>query len=184
MVMNFEAVVQHPIVQICYLVDDIDSAVARWTRVMGAGPFFVMRHVPLREVAFRGEPTQYDHSAALGQWGDMQVELHQQHCDHPSPAKEMFATGETGLLQISWLTDDLAGETERLESLGFPAIWTCLAGEDLRTIWFDARSMLGTMIEIYKGDPAMSEAFKRASIGWDGSDPLREIGAIAQYMQP
>jgi hypothetical protein len=152
--MPIEAISQHPIVQICYLVDDVDSAVHRWVQVMGAGPFFIMRHVPLREVTFRGEPTVYDHSAALGQWGDMQVELHQQHCDHPSPVKEMFAPGETGLLQISWLTDDLPGETQRLEALGFPAIWTCLAEQDLRTIWFDARPLVGTMIEIYKGNQA------------------------------
>jgi catechol 2,3-dioxygenase-like lactoylglutathione lyase family enzyme len=179
------AITQYPIVQLCFLVNDLDAAIDDWVRVMGAGPFFVMRHVDLASVTYHGEESTYDHSAALGQWGTMQVELHQQHCDTPSPAKDLFAPGETGLLQVTWLVDDVDAEIARMEDLGFPTVWTCEAeGGVLKTAWFDTRSLLDTYVEVYPkafAAPAYA-AIARAAEGWDGSRPVREMADVAEFL--
>lgn len=179
------AITQNPIVQLCFLVDDLDEAIERWVDVIGAGPFFVMRHIPLEHVTYRGEPSTYDHSAALGQWGSMQVELHQQHCETPSAAKELFGPGETGLLQVSWLVDDVDAEIERMEGLGYPTVFTCDAeGGSLQTAWFDTRELLGTYVEVYTKSFAVPAyaAIARAAEGWDGERPLRPIEEMAQFL--
>jgi catechol 2,3-dioxygenase-like lactoylglutathione lyase family enzyme len=182
---SVRAISPHPVVQLCFRVHDVDAAVEQWVRTMGAGPFFVMRHIPLQNVTFRGEPITYDHSAGLGQWGEMQVELHHQHCDSPSPGKELFGPSGTGLLQVSWLVDDMDAEVRRMDALGFPVVFTCEnEGGGLPAVWFDTRSLLDTYVEVYEKnvtEPAY-EAIKRASAGWNGERPLRTIDEIAQYM--
>jgi catechol 2,3-dioxygenase-like lactoylglutathione lyase family enzyme len=181
------AISPYPVVQLCFLVDDVDAAVARWVSVMGAGPFFVMRHIPLQRVTFRGQPITYDHTAGLGQWGDMQVELHHQHCDSPSPAKELFASGQNGLLQVSWLVDDIDAEVQRMDALGFPVAFTTEnEGGSLPAVWFDTVAFLGTFVEVYQASVARPayDAIKRAAHGWNGERPLRTIDEIAEFIPP
>jgi hypothetical protein len=180
-----ETFATHQIVQICWAVDDVDTAVDRWVKMMGAGPFFVMRHIPLVNVTYRGIPGTYDHSAALGQWGTVQIELHQQHCDSPSAARDLFAPGKSGILHMTWLVKDVDVEIRRMEELGFQTIFMCGSGTDLYTAWFDTRSVLGTYIEVYQGNPAIRQSYnaiRRASMGWNGENALRPMESLSEFL--
>jgi hypothetical protein len=46
-------VVPGPVVQPCWVVDDIPSAVERWVRSTGAGPFFLAAHIEFAELTYR-----------------------------------------------------------------------------------------------------------------------------------
>jgi hypothetical protein len=92
----------------------------------------------------------------------------------------MYARGETGLQHITWFVDDLDHETIRLEGLGFPVLKTCRLPSigSMRLAWFDARSLLGVMIEVYEESNMMRRLYAkvaRAADGWNGRDVLRSL---------
>jgi hypothetical protein len=170
-----------PIVQIAWVVDDLDAAVLRWATQMGAGPFFVKRHVQLANVTYRGEPSTFDHSAAMGWWGNVEVELMQQHCHQPSAIRDQFEPGETGIVSVAWFTPDLGAEINRMESMGFETVHLIGDERAVPVAWFDTRPVLNTMAEVYQDEPhrrARKAAIARAAEGWDGSEPLRPADAL------
>ena len=89
-----------------YMVDDLDAALEHWVEVVGAGPFFVIRHLPLEYFTYHGTPTQPDLSIALGNLGDLQIELIQQHNDAPSPWLNFHTAKGAGLHHISSWTSE------------------------------------------------------------------------------
>lgn len=112
-----------------YVVDDLPAAIERFTAGFGAGPFRVIEHVPLEDVAFEGEPAVYDHSTAFARWGPIVVELSQVHRAEPAG----LAAALTG--HVAWLADDLEAETARLRALGLEPFHTGRGGP-ASTVWF------------------------------------------------
>ena len=171
---------QHPIVQMCWVVDDMESAAQQWAATMGAGPFFLIPHMQLDELTYRGKPATLYQSSAVGQWGTLQVELFQQHCNNPSGAREMYAPGETGVQHLTWFADDLDAETRRMQALGFEMVMTCRlpAVGGMRLAWFDTRKLLGAMVEVYEESDLMRRFYHRVARtadGWKGEDPVRSL---------
>ncbi len=169
-----------PIIQMCWAVDDIGAAAHRWATTVGAGPFFLAPHIGFRDLTYRGQPATMDQSSAVGQWGTMQVELFQQHCDSPSPAAEMIADGHTGLQHVTWFAADIDAEGRRLRGLGFDELMTArlTAMGDMRVAWYDARPLLGCAVEIYEDTPMMRKFYARiakAAVDWQGDEPLRPL---------
>ena len=76
-------------VQMCWVVGDMEASAQQWVETMGAEPFFLVPHIQLDEPTYRGKPATLDQSSAVGQWGTLQVELFQQHCNNPSGEREM-----------------------------------------------------------------------------------------------
>jgi hypothetical protein len=87
-----------PVVQLGYVVPDIRRAMRHWTEVIGVGPFYLIEHTPFTQVYYKGTPAKIDQSAALAQWGDIQVELVEQHNDTTS-VNTTFAGRARGGLQ-------------------------------------------------------------------------------------
>ena len=176
----FGAIAGGPIIQMCWAVDDIESAVQRWVATVGAGPFHLAPHIQFGDLTYRGQPATLDQSSALGQWGTVQVELFQQHCDSPSGAREMVAAGQTGLQHVTWFASDIEAEGRRLVRLGFDEVMTArlpVMG-DVRIGWWDARPVLGCMVEVYEESALMRKFYRRiaaASDDWQGDDPLRPL---------
>jgi hypothetical protein len=53
MIGTIEAIAAHPIVQMCWVVDDMESAALRWIETVGAGPFFLVPHIQLDDLTYR-----------------------------------------------------------------------------------------------------------------------------------
>lgn len=165
-------------VQIGYVVADPFAAAERFAHRFGAGPFFVLEHIPCSEVLHRGRPSSFDHTAAYGQWGDVMVELFVQHDDEPSAIREMYASGEEGLHHVAFFVDDQAGAAAQLEELGYPEAQTGWANNRTRFAFHDARSDLGHYIEIYPGAPATRDFYamvREAARDWDGTNPIASV---------
>ncbi len=169
-----------PIIQMCWVVDDIASAVDRWVDAVGAGPFFLAAHIQFGDLTYRGQPAELDQSSALGQWGPVQVELLEQHCTNPSGVTEMLTTGHIGPQHVTWYAPDLDAEGARLAASGFDEVMTAslpVMG-DMRIAWYDTRALLGSMVEVYEDSPLMRRFYKKvadAAVGWDGSRRLRPL---------
>lgn len=170
----------YPLVQICWAVDDIETAARRWAETTGAGPFYVSAHIEYADLIYRGRPATFDQSSAFGQSGDMQIELLQQHCDSPSGVREMFRPGETGIQHLTWFAPDLDAEIARMNGLGFDTVMTCSVPvmQGMCLAWFDTRPLLGAMAEVYEDRELMHRFYARirkAAEGWDGSDVVRML---------
>jgi hypothetical protein len=162
--------------------EDIEVAIDRWVRLNGAGPFFLQRNVPMLNVVHRGVPRSFDHSCAIGQWGDMQIELMQQHCDNPSHLRDLSPDGRTRMASVSWVVPDLAAETVRMQALDFPIVMTGhIFEESFQTIWFDTTSVLGCYSEVFADHPTLrntARLCREAAECWDGSRPIRDLAEL------
>ena len=174
------AITPYPVVQLGWSVfEDIDTAIGRWVQATGIGPFFVSRHVALDDICHRGEPGRYDHSSAVAQWGDIQLELMQQHCASPSAIRDISPDERPRLASVSWFVPDVAAEVDRMATLGFPVIWSCtLFRGEISATWFDTRDLLGCFVEVFEDSPAMRTAFaqcRMAGASWTGERPIRDM---------
>ena len=103
--------------QIAYAVPDAFEAAQRWVKDFGAGPFFVSEHIPVTDVIYRGSPSTFDHTSAYGQWGDIMVELVQDHGTGPSVVRDLYNVDESGLHHLAFFVEDIDLATKSLNCL-------------------------------------------------------------------
>lgn len=167
-----------PVVQIAYYVTDPEEAARAWARERNAGPFFLRRHIPVTDVSYRGAPSSFDHTSAYGWWGDIMVELFTQHDDAPTAVRERFRQGETGLHHLACFVDDIHAALARCTDAGLVVAQTAMAGETLFA-FVDDTTRNGHYWELYEGNDRLRgwyQFVREASIGWDGTEPVRVLG--------
>ncbi len=165
------------IMQNAYVPPDFDAALDFWTKSMGVGPFFLMEHVKLENVRYRGQPTEIDFSMAIGYWGDLQIELIRQHNDAPSIYKAWRDAGKNGLHHVCLLTEDF--DAARRACAGMSIAQEAKVPGGGEVIYVDTGGGDGTMVEILKLSPGSGGLFQMmrdAARGWDGRDPVRRLG--------
>jgi len=158
-----------------YVVEDLHRDVPRFAALTGAGPFFAMEHLVFDEVSYRGEPAVYDHSSAFGQWGPMLVELTQVHEAQPPALREALVAPGGGIGHLAWLADSLEDEVARLHHAGITPFHAGRTGP-ASAVWFDGSDMFGHPIEVLQRRDELLGFYamvRDASVGWDGSEPLR-----------
>ncbi len=148
-----------PPVQLAWVVDDVDVAVASFAARYGAGPFVVARHIDVVDVVHRGMPGRFDHSSAYGQWGELMVELVQQHGDDPSPVTEH--AGAPHLHHVAHLVEGLDAALERCRGAGLATAFTAATAGGLRFAFVDARDALGHFLELYEPSDALVAFYAR-----------------------
>ena len=164
-------------VQIAYAVPDARAAALRWATEFGAGPFFLRSHISVSDVIYRGRPAPFDHSSAFGQWGDIMVELVQDHGTAPSVVRELYAAGESGLHHLAFVVNDLDVATTDLSILGYDLAMTACSSTT-RFHFVDAVADLGHMIELYQRTDHLNQFYamvRDAAVDWDGNDPVRQL---------
>jgi catechol 2,3-dioxygenase-like lactoylglutathione lyase family enzyme len=169
--------------QIAWVVDDLDAAVRHWRQTAGLGPFFVGTHVGgmFTELNHRGVPAEVDISCAIAQAGPVQIELIKQHGSAPSPYRDVFAEGESGLHHICSLVDDVEAECRKYESLGFEIVLTGTVGGQTPVAYADTRPMIGCMTELMGRQGLAAQMFvaaAKAAADWDGTDPVRDLSTL------
>ena len=169
-----------PIIQMAYVVDDVRKAVERHHTIYGSGPFFVQDHYRIN-VKYRGKEMEFMHSAAFGQWGDVQVELMQQHDDLPSIINEThpLGSGRYGLHHVAMMTDDMDLTIQELAAQGHSVAMDAVMPEmNMRTIMADVLSTHGHFIEVYTRTPLIENFYRNvaeAAEGFDGTNLIRPI---------
>ena len=162
--------------QIGYVVPDLDDTVSRWLQ-MGVGPWFVIRGL-VQDVVYRGEPCEVNLSLALSNSGDLQIEVIQQHGDTPSVFTEFLHARGGGFHQLAYWATDFDDATARLADAGWPKIWCGGQAGGVRFAYFEppAGAAVVEIMELTDASSGMAELVREAEAGWDGSDPIRELG--------
>jgi hypothetical protein len=165
--------------QLGYVVNDLNTAVEYWVQVLSAGPFFLIKHCALEDQIFRGQPTNVDVDIALGNSGDVQIELIFQHGDAPSVYNESTASGHVGLHHIGLMPMDYQRTRAHYTDLGYkPAFQASVSGTEL--VYFDTRSAIGHYTELWERSDVFDDIARlveEAAVKWDGKDPLRPMPA-------
>ena len=164
-------------VQIAYAVENAEAAAKRWARDFGAGPFFLAEHIEVTNVVYRGSPGEYDHSSAYGQWGDIMVELVQDHGSGPTVIGDSFSKGTYGLHHLAYFVENLDRATNSLRRMGFELAMSA-AASTTRFHFIDARLLMGHFIELYERDERLSDFYsmvQESSIDWRGENPVRKV---------
>jgi methylmalonyl-CoA/ethylmalonyl-CoA epimerase len=168
--------VRLPIHHLGFVVPDLSRSIERWVTLFGAGPFFVLEQIHFDRCESHGGPARFDHTAAFGQCGPIAVELQQFHDVRPAPVATLLsAHREEGVNHVAYAVTDPAGESARLEALGYPAYINATLGE-IEVTWHDTVDMLGYSIEVHRAGPSLDDFFATIAAGatdWDGSDPVR-----------
>lgn len=165
-----------PPVQIAYAVTDVHVAAQRWVDERCVGPFFVLEHIEVSNVLYRGRPATFDHSSAYGQWGSVMVELVCDHTKGPSPVTDVVGAGGQGLHHVAHFVDDFAQSSEQLQAAGYAQALLAHTKAGLPFAFFDATAEMGHMIEIYEGTERLRAFYalvKDAAANWDRTDPIR-----------
>ena len=171
----------YPLHHVGYWVEDLDEAVDRAAHTLGVGPFLVHPHVRFESFTLADgtavtDPEYFDHSAAFAAWGPVVLELGQVHTAHPHIAAQYrLGAGDVG--HVSWVVDDLAAETARLEAIGCPLIHTASLGA-VNVAWHSGGAMFPHPIEVHlAGAPilAMHGRLSALAAGWDGTRPARPM---------
>lgn len=167
------------IVQVAYFVTDIRAEAAKMHAAFGAGPFFVVENIELDWAEHRGAPCNYVHSSAYGQWGDVMMELVQQESEGPSPFRDLYAPGETGLHHVATMVDSLPEAYAHFDAAGIPLATRSMTRTGTEFSFLDATQHLGHFIEVYERNETLLgfyDMVRRASIDWNGNDPVRTLG--------
>jgi len=169
------------IVQVAYHVTDIRRAATDMAGKFGAGPFFVNENITLTWGEHRREPTNFVHSSAYGQWGELMVEFFQQEDDSTNtPYRDMYAADQEGLHHTAMMVRDMDEAFDYFERNDMPVVTRCglRPGTSVDFAFIDARKTFGHMIEIYPISDGLLGFYERvrdASAGWTGEDPLRRV---------
>lgn len=165
------------IMQTAFVVADIRASIDHFIRDCGAGPFFLLDHFLAPDQFYRGAPSRADVTIAMGFAGHMQIELIQPLDDHPSVYRETIEERGYGFhhfgIACADVDAELPGYLERAYRLAFRAAVPTggavayLEGGDAAAPGF---------LELIPATPGMDEHFTRfwkASLDWDGADPVR-----------
>ena len=76
------------VIQMAYVVPDIQAAMRHWIDRLGVAPWFLLEHFTGIEPVYRGRPSQADVALAMSFAGHMNIELIQPN-DAPSVYREI-----------------------------------------------------------------------------------------------
>lgn len=164
--------------QLAFVPADFEGAINFWVETMGAGPFFVIENAGAEWCSVRGRDSSPQLDIALGHWGDIQIEIIRQTNDAPSPYKEWRDAGGEGMHHVCIAVDDIEKAKQLSRELGMVELLNG-RGNGAEWIYVDTGGGPSTVVEIIQHSPAsqgLMDMVRAASVGWDGSNPVRRLG--------
>ena len=165
--------------QLCWVVPALEAAIDRWVKTAGAGPFFLFENVHFDNSNYRGKPMDIaPHRAAIGQFGEMQIELIQPTGDDPGIWTDVVPKGRLGFHHTGLYCTDYEGERASYVATGADVAFEGLM-MGAKTCYIDTTETLGYMTELITANPiaaSVFEQFRIAAQGWGGQDPIRTLG--------
>jgi hypothetical protein len=141
-----------PVVQLAYLVEDLEKAACSWIE-QGAGPFFVTSP-----------------SNAMGQFGSLMIEL--------KPVGAYGTDDPPGLHHVASLVDDYDAAAAAFAQRGHRVLRSGKTPRGVPYAFFDTRAALGHEWEIYPRHPRLMAVYETVAAGaveWDGTSPVRHV---------
>ena len=166
------------IIQMAYVVADIKEAMRQWSAQLRVGPWFVLEHFSGVDPLYRGQPSRADVAIAMGFAGHMNIELIQENNDAPSVYREAIERRGYGFHHWGVATWDFDAAVARYERAGYALAFRAAVPSGGRVGYMDTTGVLPGFTELIELGGAFEEVFGRfyrASIDWDGRDPVRSF---------
>lgn len=172
-----------PIRQIAYVVPDLRAAARRHAGLFGSGPYFIAEGYTDIPHIYRGERRAMSIDSALGQWGDVQIELIQPTDERPSIFREGAPAAGSGpkCHHLCFHPDSLDEAIAGYEARGYPVAFDFTLPGGTRTVLMDTLAELGHFVEFYERTPEIDHLYtfiEKAAAAFDGSELIRPIGDI------
>jgi len=168
-----------PIMQLGYVVRNLNDALDHWVRVLGIGPFFVANSVPYGEITYRGRGIEIETRVAIAYHGTVQIEVIEQTGGDVSMFTDFLGRRGGGLHHVCAVTDDLAALTLRLSGRGVGVLQGGRTKAGIPFAYFDTDpDDRGRVLEVVQPTPGLTRFFDKletAARGWDGTDPIRSL---------
>ncbi len=161
------------IMQIAYVVDDIEAAINNWVTKMGAAPFFVVEHIELINPRYQGQATDVDLTVAFTYSDSLCVELICQNNDVPSVYRDH---PNNGFHHWGVMANDFDAEVVRYQKQGFEVAFDGEVAMGGRYAYVDTTAILGGMVELIDGTEKVRGLFssvEEAVKNWDGKNPVQ-----------
>jgi Glyoxalase/Bleomycin resistance protein/Dioxygenase superfamily len=166
------------VIQMCYLVPDIQAAMKTWVQKLGVGPWFLLDHFSGTNPQYRGQDSKADVSLAMSFAGHMNIELIQPNDQHPSVYREWIDRKGYGFHHWGRATRNFNEDVARYQAAGHDLVFLAGVPSGGSVAYMDTTALLPgyvEFIELGAGFEATFSKFYRASIGWDGKDPVRSF---------
>lgn len=164
------------VIQMAYVVPDIHVAMRHWIEKLRVGPWFLLEHFTGIEPIYRGRPSQADVALAMSFAGHMNIELIQPNDDAPSVYREIVEKRGYGFHHWGIATWDFDAQVEKHRAAGYELAFLARVPSGARVGYMDTSADLTGMLELIElgaDFEAVFNRFYRASIGWDGKEPVR-----------
>jgi hypothetical protein len=167
------------ICQVAYFVSDARASALKMHRQFNCGPFHVAAEIKLAWAESRGQPIDFIHTSAFGQWGEVMVELVQQDSEGCSPFTELYAPGEEGLHHVAIMVDSLPDTYDYYKAEGYEIALKAQTATGVEFGFIDATKDLGHMIEVYERSEALTSFYayiKEAAVNPEPGQPFINRG--------
>jgi len=167
------------VIQMAYVVEDIDRAINHWVDDLKVGPWFLLDHFTGIDPVYRGAPSLADVRIAMAFAGHMQIELIQPNDEHPSVYRETIEQRGHGFHHVGLGCADVQAGIEAYRARGYSLAFEAGVPTGGNVAYLQADPADASFIELIPATPGMDETFTRfwrASVGWDGADRVRPFG--------
>lgn len=159
------------IMQIAYIVPDLQAAMEHYAGHLGIGPWFVTESFKPIDPRYRGQPTDPDVTIGMSYSAQMNVELIQQRDDTPSVYKELEQRSGFGFHHWGVGTRDFDRDLQRYLDRGTEVAFSMTLASGIRLAYLDTTPHLPGMIELIEVDDGVVSGFTnmfRMAQEWDG----------------
>ena len=166
------------VIQLAYVVADLDAAIHQWITKLRVGPWFVLDHFTGVDPVYRGQPSRADVRLAMSFAGHMNMELIQPNNDAPSVYREVIERRGYGFHHWGVATWGFDAAVAQYERDGYPLAFSAAVPSGGRVGYMDTTGVLPGFTELIElgGDfEQVFGRFYRASIDWDGKVPVRSF---------
>ena len=119
-------------------------------------------------------------TVAFANSGEMQIELIQQRTTPRASTPSSSPLDGHGFHQLAYWTTDFEATMREVEKAGWPVVWSGGDGDGVRFAYVEPPGGPAAVIEISEltdATSAMATFVRDAAVEWDGSDPIRVLGA-------
>jgi Glyoxalase/Bleomycin resistance protein/Dioxygenase superfamily len=167
------------IVQMAYVVADMHEAIDWWIKDTKTGPWFLLESFLAPDHVYRGHKSTADVKIAMAFAGNLCIELIQPCDDHPSVYKEIIDRSGYGFHHTGVACADVEAEIAAYEKRGYAMAFKARVPTGGTVAYMDNGRNDPGFLELIPATPGMDEMFTkywRASLDWDGRDPIRRFG--------
>ncbi len=148
------------IIQVSFVVEDLDASLRAFADEYGLGPWRRYRLGPDAEgLVYHGKPVHMDLSLALSFSGSLMVEIVEQHCQTPSVFREHVERVGYGLHHLARGSVDFDRDRKRLEESGREVVYSACTSGGSRIAFFEGVLPFDSYLELIEVDETTEEIY-------------------------